>query len=131
MRNLDNSEDLLDVRDIIARVEELEDERDALDGETYEAWQAGPQADELALLCVLLQDLAGNGCDENWRGDWYPVNLIRDSYFTDYAQELVEDCGYIAMDFPNWIAIDWEATARNVQMDYISTEFGGVTYWYR
>lgn len=146
MRDLNNSEDILDVRDIIARVEELEDDRQATEDAASEeaskfrkqgrdlsaivAWDE-EHGEELATLSALLADMAGNGGDEEWRGDWYPATLIRDSYFTDYAQELVEDCGYIAKDFPNWIEIDWEATARNVRMDYTSTEFDGVTYWYR
>ena len=59
------------------------------------------------------------------------MTLIRDSYFTEYAEELVTDCGYISKDFPHWIAVDWDATARAVQQYYTSTEIDGVTYWYR
>lgn len=120
------SEDYLDVRDIIARVEELESERED-DADAFGAEDAA----ELAALAAILDDMKGYGGDEEWRGDWYPVTLIRDSYFTEYAEELVTDCGYISKDMPHWIAIDWEATARAVQQDYTSTEIKGVTYWYR
>lgn len=117
---IDNMQDIIDVRDIIERYEELEAEPDGL-----------PDAEERCALAALLDDLKGNGGDEQWRGDWYPVTLIRESYFTDYARELCEDCGYIPKDFPHWIEVDWEATARNVLMDYFATEIDGVTYYYR
>lgn len=100
-------EDYLDVRDIIARVETLESERDD-DAESFDADDAA----ELAALTAILDDMEGYGGDEQWRGNWYPVTLIRDSYFTEYAEELVTDCGYISKDFPHWIAVDWDATAR-------------------
>jgi hypothetical protein len=45
-------------------------------------------------LYDLLAELRGNGGDHEWRGDWYPVTLIRDSYFTEYAQSFAEDIGH-------------------------------------
>ena len=120
-------EDFLDVRDIIARIEELESELDLetdLNGESDEE-------QELSALKSIMDEMKGYGGDEQWRGYWYPVTLIRDSYFEEYTEELVTDCGYISKDFPVWIAIDWEATARTVQMDYSTVEIKGVTYWYR
>jgi len=128
---LDSSEDVIDVRDIIARVEDLRHVRgDDLDAE--EALElTESDATELAHLEAVLADLAGNGGDEQFEGDWYPITLIRDSYFTEYARETLEDCDYISKDFPHWIEIDWTATARNIRMDYTSTEIDGVIYWYR
>lgn len=128
---LDSSEDVIDVRDIIARVEDLRHVRgDDLDAE--EALElTESDATELAHLEAVLADLAGNGGDEQFEGDWYPITLIRDSYFTEYAREMLEDCDYISKDFPHWIEIDWTATARNIRMDYTSTEIDGVIYWYR
>lgn len=114
-------EDILDVRDIIERYEELEEdeERDEEDEK------------EFKLLESLLEELKGMGGDEQWKGDWYPITLIRDSYFKDYTEELCKDVGYISSDFPSWIEVDWEATADNVQQDYSSIEIEGVEYWYR
>lgn len=117
---LDLTADTIDVRDIIARYEELENAVDGL-----------PDAEERFLLASILDDLKGNGGDEQWRGDWYPLTLVRDSYFTRYACELIEDCGDIPGNLPLYIVIDWEATAQHVQGDYTTTEIGGVTYWYR
>jgi hypothetical protein len=131
---LDLTADIIDLRDIIARYEELEDdvggyENPQGDLEKHDADLA--KRYELASLAAILDELKGNGGDEQWRGDWYPLTLICDSYFTDYARELLEDCGTIPRDMPSWVEIDWDATARNVRMDYTPIDIDGVTYWYR
>ncbi len=138
---ISNLDDTIDVRDIIARVEELREERDdlqtALDGGSQEdvnalaEWET-ENAEELAELESLLDDLNGMGGDEQWEGDWYPVTLIRDSYFQDYAQELAEECCMIDTN-AKWpmTCIDWEQAARELQWDYSSVEVNGVTYWTR
>ena len=115
--------DILDVRDIIERTEELENMLGNEEGTDAE-WG------ELAALQVVLSELKGNGGDEHWRGDWYPVMLIRGSYFDDYAQELAADCGDYPKRWP-YTCIDWVQAARELQMDYTSTEIDGVTFWYR
>lgn len=132
MTDINNSEDILDVRDIIARVEELEDAIEAYT-EKMDDWQAHADDEaELEVLRSLLAGLRGNGGDEQWRGAWYPITLIRDSYFTEYAQEFADDCGYTqrGASWP-YTCIDWEQAARELRMDYSSVEFDGVTYWYR
>jgi hypothetical protein len=96
-----------------------------------DAFEDASEADEYEALKSLLDDLSGNGGDEQWRGDWYPVTLIRDSYFVAAMQELCEDIGDVSKDLPSYIEIDWEATARNLRVDYSSVEFHGVTFWYR
>ena len=138
---ISNLDDTIDVRDIIARVEELREERDnlqlALDGGSQEdvnalaEWETD-NAEELAELESLLDDLNGMGGDEQWEGDWYPATLIRDSYFQDYAQELAEECCMIDTN-AKWpmTCIDWEQAARELQWDYSSVEVNGVTYWTR
>lgn len=122
MSNFTNNDDVIDVRDIIARVEELRESRDELREES----------EELQTLENLLEELKGNGGDEQWGGDWYPVTLIRDSHFENYAQELAEDCGLVNVDakWPN-NCIDWEKAARELQWDYSTVDFGETTYWYR
>ena len=134
-------DDIIDTRDIIARVEELREERDdlqlALDGGSQEdvnalaEWETD-NAEELAELESLLDDLNDMGGDEQWEGDWYPATLIRDSYFQDYAQELAEDCGMIDNN-AKWpmTCIDWEQAARELRHDYSAVEVNGVTYWTR
>lgn len=112
MAQVDSNQDILDIRDIIDRYEELRSELDD--------------------LTDLIDELRGSGGDHQWEGDWFPVTLIRDSYFQDYAQETAEDSGAINRDSP-WPNnhIDWESAARELQIDYESVEFDGTTYWYR
>ena len=121
--NIDNTQDIIDVRDIIEYVEE---------NESLAATLEDDEAEEYSQIRQLLNDLRGNGGDEQWRGDWYPLTLIHEDYFQEYAQELAEDLGY-KMSEQSWplTHIDWEAAAEALLMDYTSVEFDGVTYWYR
>ncbi len=121
--------DYIDFRDILARFEELEgilsdahcakEDVDEDDKEEYDQLQA------------IIEDLKGYGGDEQWRGDWYPVSLIKDDYFEEFAQQDLEDCGMIPRDLPSFIAIDWTETADNMKQDYSSVEIDGTTYYYR
>lgn len=148
MANFTNTDDVIDVRDIIARVEELRESRDELreefdsmpenDGVDFDNWVCNhpnftrEEFEELETLESLLEELKGNGGDEQWEGDWYPVTLIRNSHFESYAQELAEECGMVNADakWPN-NCIDWEKAASELQWDYSLVEFDGVDYWYR
>lgn len=133
---VDLNADYIDVRDIIARVLELRAERDEYNEKmgSPDAWDSVPdgEPDELAMLEGILSELAGYGGDEEFDGDWYPVQLIDESYFQEYAQELAEDCGMVDTN-ARWPmnCIDWEQAARELQMDYSSIEIRGFTYWYR
>lgn len=124
-----NSEDVLDVRDIIDRVEELESLKDNHEEDPEGGHWSDEDAQELKTLTAILEDLKGYGGDEQWRGDWYPLTLIRESYFTDYTEELISDC--YSLNVPDFVHIDWEATAREVMVDYSQTDIDGVTYFYR
>jgi hypothetical protein len=130
---IDQYADILDVRDIIARVEELESDIEDMTETEHTGHQPTADAltEELTALRAFLEEMAGAGGDEQWRGDWYPVTLIRDSYFVDYVQELLEDCGAIPKNLPHYIHIDWERTARDIRVDYSGADFHGVTYWFR
>jgi len=124
--------DLLDTRDLMARFDELESERDDL--ETDEAkgqWDDSDDGKEFADLEELLEELRGNGGDEQWKGSWYPVTLIADSYFVEAMEELVKDIGDMPSEIPGYMVIDWDATAENLRADYSSVEYQGTTYWYR
>ena len=67
--------------------------------------------------------------------DWYHgETLIRDDEFVDHARTFAEDIGAIDGDTQQrWplYCIDWEAAAKDLQMDYTSVEFLGVDYWVR
>ena len=121
---LDLTADIIDVRDIIERIEELEPEIDEIgEGDHIAEWKA---------LTSIMADLKGMGGDEQWEGDWYPLTLIRDSYFKTYAQDLAEDVGAVNANatWPN-NCIDWGQAARELQYDYSGVDIRGVTYWTR
>ena len=117
---LDLKGETINVRDIIARYEELESAEDGL-----------PNAEERTQLAAILDELKNSSGDEQWRDGWYPSVLINEYSFEEYTRDMLEDCGTIPKDFPTWIEIDWEATAQNVQSDYDSININGNTYWYR
>lgn len=128
--------DVIDVRDIIARVLELRDERDEYNEKmgSPDAWGGVPdgEPEELAMLEGILSELAGYGGDEEFEGDWYPVELVADRYFQEYTQNLAEDSGMVDTN-ARWPmnCIDWEQAARELQMDYTPIIIYGTTYWYR
>lgn len=128
---LDLSADIIDVRDIIERVEELEA---ILSGDDYHTDAELTDAqNELNALAAILADLQGLGGDEQWRGDWYPLTLIRDSHFRDYAEELAYDIGAVPQVALQWPmnCIDWEQAARELRYDYTGVDIDGATYWTR
>jgi hypothetical protein len=140
MIEVDNTEDLLDIRDIIERIEALESERTDFANEKENAelaverqvWSETTESgEELAKLESLVSDLKGYGGDHQWRGDWYPVTLIRHSYFVEAIEEQVKDIGDLPHDIPSYLVIDWEATADNLKVDYSTVDFDGVEYFYR
>ena len=124
-------DDTIDIRDIIERIEELESLRDDHEAEPDGGHWSDEDAQELQLLTDIMDELKGYGGDEQWRGDWYPVTLICESYFREYCIDLCHDIGVVPRDLPDYIEIDWEATARNLIVDYSSVDVDGSTYFYR
>lgn len=117
---IDNYQDMIDVRDVIEEFESVEGSDEPEDIE------------QVLQLQELLSDLAGSGGDHRWRGDWYPVTLIRDSYFVTYSQEFAEEvCEHSPGASWPYDYIDWPRAAEALQMDYTSVEYQGTTYWYR
>jgi hypothetical protein len=143
-KKITNFMDLIYLRDVIARFEELDTKRkyliDALDKaqgvvdiatarSEFGMWINGDEGQEFNALRQLLVDCEGNGGDEQWRGDWYPIELIRCTYFKEYAQELAEECGMIQRDLKwPYTCIDWDSAARELLMDYTTISFNGVNY---
>lgn len=125
-RTISNSDDVIDSRDVMARIAELEDERDFAESPETWAEECPDDAEDLKALVALAED--GEGC-----ADWqHGETLIRDSYFEDYARELAEDIGAISRDMQWPLSfIDWGRAADALKMDYTSLDFGGVTYWVR
>lgn len=127
-----NMMDVIDSRDIIERIEELDDlvaEQLQLEldgGETDRDWPEW--LEELQTLKTLAEEA------KDYVPDWeYGATLIRYSYFTEYCREMLEDCGDIPSNLPWYIAdhIDWEDVARELKVDYKEVEFNGVVYYVR
>ena len=86
-----------------------------------------PDADELAALLAFAKK-----CERAGVPDWEDgATLIRYSHFTEYVADMLEDIGELPRDLPHYIQIDWNATARNIQHDYMCVEFDSVFYWAR
>lgn len=141
MREVNNSEDILDSRDVIARRDELKEERDRyneaaeekseMSGEGGRAgvndWveDCPEDAEELAQLEAFIAE----GSDSWEDGE----TLVRETYFKDYAQELADDLHGERMAKNEWpfSCIDWEKAARELQYDYTGADWDGVTYYFR
>lgn len=143
--SVDNTTDVIDSRDVIARLEALEVELDdawsgqceRTEGDDFSAWvlemaenHEGTLQDA-AIEYRALYALAAHG--EDYSPDWqHGATLVRDSYFREYAMDLAEDIGAVNSEasWPN-NCIDWDQAARELRMDYTAVEFDGVTYWVR
>lgn len=144
--------DRIDIEEITTRVDELRSERDDLQSAIDEAgdsqepsmpeeeqearmnfccWEED-NAEELAELEALLEEIGGYGGDHQWEGNWYPAELIAEESFPEYAEQLAEDIGAISSDAA-WPLrhIDWEAAANELRQDYTSVTFRGTDYLYR
>lgn len=123
MKEITNYEDVIDSRDIIARIEELE--------ARIEEEEAGQDLEDEKEELKALKDLekAANGSP-----DWiYGETLINEDYFIEYCEELCKDVGYIPEGLPGFIEnhIDWEGVAQEIKQDYIEVDFDGVSYFIR
>jgi hypothetical protein len=124
--SIDNTDDIIDSRDVIARIEELEEEELNASADKRLVFLED-EADELAALRKLAAEAEG------YAADWHHgETLIRDSYFQEYAQQLADDIGAIDRN-ASWPTncIDWDQAARKLQQDYTAVDFDGVTYWVR
>lgn len=114
MRDISNRDDIINGNDIIARIDELEFSNDKED------------IDELKILRALVGD-----CEDS--DDWPDSTLIRDTHFTEYAKEYVDEIGDIPSSLPSYIEnnIDWDGVADDLKQDFNSVEYGDVTYLVR
>lgn len=149
-----NSDDVIDSRDIIERIEELESElqtaheQETTDGTTnldFEEWLLAVRADSSPAHChelnaevEELQELRQLAADGESSPDWnYGETLIREDYFTDYIEELINDCYEMPkqMNSGEWpyrhMTIDFCAAAEEVKADYFEVSFFGTVYLIR
>ena len=143
---ISNTDDIIDSRDVIERIEELreqlQDEFNELrdndenfaeeyDEDAFDGWLAGcddPDADELRSLEALRDEA------EPYAEDWeYGAVLISRDYWVEYVEQFIKDCGYISNDLPGFIYnnINWQGVADEVEQDYTTVEFDGQEYLVR
>lgn len=145
---INNMDDIINVESITDRFEELESERedlvsefdeacsttgDAQFGDALEAqkalenWQT-ENNEEFTTLQNLLSEIEGMGGDYQWRGDWYPQSLIRDSHFEEYMDETINEC-YTIPALPDFMTITLDYVS--LRQDYSSVDIDGVEYLMR
>lgn len=145
--SISNYDDVIDSRDVIERIEELGEElADKLNESTKsEDWNADNLSEgNYQFMVNSLPESDRDDIEEYWKlvalaeeasqysSDWeYGETLIRYSYFEDYCQEMLEDCGDIPKDLPWYIEVDWKKTAENIAQDYTEVDFNGVSYYIR
>jgi len=124
MTTFDNSTDVIDSRDIIERIDELEAQ--LADNEI-----TPEELEELDILRALAEECKHCSIWE------YGEQLIRESYFTDYIEELITDCYELPKELTSgdWpyrhITIDYDAAADEAKQDYTEVDYDGVTYLIR
>jgi hypothetical protein len=130
----------IDSRDIIERLEELEDaaKEEPNDfgcshcGEGSMPSASEPSlcedhAEELRILRLFAEE--GSQVAEDWE---HGEAFIPDDQFEDYARQFADDIGAITgqegwpLDY-----IDWGRAADALKMDYSSIDIEGTTYWGR
>lgn len=119
LREISNRDDLVDSRDVLARVEELESDR------------IGWELMELRDLVAQLRTVGGDRPEDG-------QTLIRENHLADYVKELYMECTdqdllrqvQEQLEGP-WKHVDWAAVAEDERSDYTEVTWAGVTYYVR
>lgn len=117
-----NDMDVIDSRDIIERIEELEsfiEDNVNENSDDITEWK-----EELRILAELAEE------GEQYSPDWsYGSQLIHENYFEEYMDEMLEDCGDIPKDIPCYL--DITVNYDMLKWDYTELDFNGETYYIR
>lgn len=120
MTNFTNIDSVIDSRDIIERIEELE----TLIAEESTNEQFLEWCEEYDTLKTLAEEC------EQYASDWeYGETLIHRNYFEQYMDEMIEDCYELPKDLPYWMSIKLDYDA--LEQDYASVYFGDEEYLIR
>lgn len=137
MYEISNSDDTINSRDIIERIEDLEDILSDDDGNLPTLSDLASD-DSRRVELEELEELRKLAKQAEVSPDWnHGETLIRETYFTDYIMNVVEDCYEMpeALNSGNWpwrhLEMDWEAAAEEAKSDYLEVDFSGVTYLIR
>ena len=150
-----NSADILDSRNIQERYDDLtqtiEDAfsdagRDSFD--FLAAWDKDEKKTGAIVEYLIKRDLLDESEFEEWTliryvfidnmSDFYEWDdgmvFLRNSYMNeDWAEQEMEDLGYLSRDLPYPIRdnINFAGILEDLRNDYNELDFDGVTYWYR
>lgn len=154
MRDIRIGDDIIDSREIIAHIEDLEDDiRGYEEGIEEIDEQLEVLSDDESDLAEVNQDALETEKQEYeeeirelreelepWltireafegQSDWdYGEALIHERHFPQYAKELAEDIYEIPDHWP-FDSINWDAVAQDLQVDYTEVDVEGHTYWMR
>ena len=137
MATFDNDSNVIDSRDVIERIEELEAELADDDG-NIPSLDSLSDDDERRADVEELEELKRLQSEAESSPDWqHGETLIRESYFASYIEELINDCYEMPKDMNSgawpWrhMKIDYEAAADEAKADYFEVEYFGVTYLIR
>jgi hypothetical protein len=138
-RTIDNTKDVVDSRDFMEYLESVREDIESQEGDDSDPAKRGGPDDpvdpdlraELATLEKVEEEASASA-------DWkYGEALIRDSYFTKYIEELIDDCYPMPKelnsgDWP-WrhVTVDYEGAAEEAKSDYAEVDWDGVTYYIR
>ena len=171
MKTISNTDNVIDSRNIVKRIDELtgdfqalvddieaaetDEEREmafsalsawlvghtnivpdlkALEGISFDDVSDWAESDDAYELKVLLALASEADCSPDWS---YGETLIHEDYFTDYIEELINDCYELPKEFTSgawpWchMTIDYEAAADEAKQDYMEVNFDGATYYIR
>ena len=116
-----------DIQDLNGKIEDLEAALKLAEGELQD-WDDRDEYEALEKLIAEASTCA----------DWqHGAQLIRETYFVDYIEELIDDCYDLPKELTSgeWpyrhITVDYEAAAEEVKSDYTEVDFDGVTYLVR
>lgn len=121
---------ILDSRDLIERLEELQGMRDAFldtDGLDTKYAEADLNEEEWTEYNALVS-LADSGID-HWD---HGAQFVPESDFEDYAREMADDGLYpnVTVSWP-YTCIDWSQAADELSQDYTLVTFLGTDYYVR
>lgn len=124
-----NTDNVIDSRDVIGRIEELEEIKEALleenpSGSTVALWLQGEDGNEYQTLLALADECS------NLSNDWeYGESLIHEDYFEQYMDDMVVDCYELPKDLPWWMSLTSDYDA--LKQDYTEVDFNGKIYYIR
>lgn len=124
-------DNIIDVRAMVERVEEIQDDLDNLDPDCESERDVQEEArEELATLQAALDQMKGYG-NSRIHGVTYPDQIICKDYFVEYILMWAVDVGYYD-DSKGWPynCIDWDKAAERMEGDYSTIDFDGEEYMY-